>query len=197
MNTADKETVGRYEHAVPAQLPPALVPQLKPYVSASDVSLLSQSLSILTLLLESSPSYTFPEVERLVLQDVYSIASSPQITGASLDAVLAFFAALVEADTQIAAHVVPSLVKSVVSASKGDASPANAAKCVAQVVRSYPAVAAGVIAEYSKHVKVRLNLVFLIIMHLCTSLQKSSKATISMAVLSLLILGEIGRFVYV
>ncbi|KAI0063091.1 TIP120-domain-containing protein [Artomyces pyxidatus] len=169
--------LARYETAVPADLPPSLVPQLKTYISTADILLQSQSLNILALLLQLSPSTTFPEVEREVLKDVYVIAHSPLVTGAALDSVLAFFAALVEADSQIAAHVVPSLVKAVQDAPKNEASYANVAKCIAQVVKSYHAVAAGVIAEFSKYIK------------------KTHKATSSQIVLSLLILGEVGRFI--
>ncbi|KIM50021.1 hypothetical protein SCLCIDRAFT_12402, partial [Scleroderma citrinum Foug A] len=53
----------------------------------------------------------------------------------------------------------------------------NVAKCVGEVVRSQQGVAAGTIAEYSRYIK------------------KSSKANVSTVVLSLLILGELGRFI--
>jgi cullin-associated NEDD8-dissociated protein 1 len=119
-----------------------------------DISLLSQSLTILAVLLELSPSATFPEVERDVLADVYDIARSPLVTGATLDSVLSFFHWLVQADRQIATHVVPNLVTSVEKAPKAEGSPSNVAKCIAQVVRSEQGVAAGTIAEYSKALKV-------------------------------------------
>ncbi|KAI0040026.1 TIP120-domain-containing protein [Auriscalpium vulgare] len=171
--------LSRYDTALPAELPPALVPQLKTYVSTSDIALQSQALLILALLLQLSPRATFPEVEREVLKDVYATAASTLVSGAALDSVLAFFAALVEADTQIATHLVPSLVKAAQSAPKTEASYANVAKCIAQVVRSYQAVAAGVIAEFSKHLKP----------------SKASQTSASQIVLSLLILGEVGRFI--
>ncbi|TFY80959.1 hypothetical protein EWM64_g3046 [Hericium alpestre] len=167
--------LANYDGGVPADLPPVLVPQLKPYISTADISLLAQAMSIYTILLQTSPSITFQEIERDLLNDVYSVARSQLVSGAALDSVLAFFGALVEADSQIAAHVVPSLVKSAEGVPKNETSFPNVAKCVAQIVTSCQGVAAGVIAEYAKHIK------------------KSSKATPPQVVLSLLILGEVGR----
>lgn len=99
---------------------------------------------------------TFPEVERDLLSDIYRIAHSPLVTGAALDSLLAFFSALVEADNQIATHVVPNLVNVVGKANKAEASLSNVAKCIAQVVKSQQGVAAGTIAEYSRHLKVHI-----------------------------------------
>jgi cullin-associated NEDD8-dissociated protein 1 len=143
----------RYKSGIPVDLPPTLVPQIKNYVSTSDISLLSQSLSILALLLELSPDVTFVEIERDILTDVYTIAHSPLVSGAALDAILVFFAALVEADGQIATHVVPNLVLAAEKAPKAESSPGNVAKCVAQVVKFQQSIAAGTIAEFSRHVK--------------------------------------------
>ena len=102
-----------------------------------------------------SPSITFPVVEKELLTDVYRIAHSPLVSGAALDSLLAFFSALVQADSQIATHVVPNLVIGVEKSPKAEANPSNVAKCIGQVVRSSQGVAAGTIAEYSKAVKVR------------------------------------------
>ena len=96
---------------------------------------------------------TFPQVERDILTDVYTIAHSPLVSGAALDSTLSFFSALVQADGQIATHIVPNLVNALEKLPKTESSPQNVAKCIAQVVRSAPAVAAGVI-EFSKHLKV-------------------------------------------
>ena len=146
--------VGRYDNGVPPNLLRGLIPQLKTYVSATDISLHSQALSLFALLLQLSPKSTFPEVEREVLEDIYGIAYSPLTSGAALDAVLVFFGSLVEADFQIATHVVSSLTRNTHEKHKEISYP-NIAKCVAQVVKSYHALAAGVIAEFSKNLKVR------------------------------------------
>jgi len=145
--------VSRYNNGVPDNLLRALIPQLKSYVSTANISLHSQALSLFALLLQLSPKSTFPEVEREVLEDVYGIAYSPLTSGVALDSVLAFFGALVEADSQIAAHVVSSLSRRTPEKLK-DVSYPNVAKCVAQVVKSYQALAAGVIAEFSKNLRV-------------------------------------------
>lgn len=172
------------------------MPQIKHYISTSDISLLSQSLIILATLLELSPATSFPEVERDILKEIYTIAHSPLVSGAALDAMLVFFGALVHADNQIASHVVPSLVASAEKVPKAESSPANVAKCVAQVVKVQKGVAAGMIAEFSKHIKVSISNKSTIT-SLTNTPQATSKAKSSHVVMSLFILGEIGRFMYV
>lgn len=148
-----------YESGIPPGLAPALVSQIKPYISTSDVALLSQSLIILGLLLKLTPGTTFPEVEKDLLSDIYHISHSPLLSNVALDSLLGFFSALVQADNQISTHIVPSLVISVEKAPKAEASPANVAKCIAQVVKSQQSVAAGTIAEYSKNLKVLIKFI--------------------------------------
>ena len=145
----------RYQAGVPPDLAPHLIPQLGLYLTTADIALLSQALTTLTILLQYSPASSFPEVERALLQDIYPLAHSPLVSGACLDALLGFFGALVEADRQIASHVVPGLVISLNKAKKAEAVPGNIAKVVSRVVRSQKAVAAGMIAEFSKSLKVR------------------------------------------
>ncbi|KAJ3481603.1 hypothetical protein NLI96_g7546 [Meripilus lineatus] len=167
----------RYRAGIPAYLPHILIPQLKVYISTNDISLLSQALSILALLLELSPAVTFPEVERQLLKDIYSVSRSPVVSGAVLDALLTFFGSLVQADMQIATHVVHDLVSCIDKAPKGESSQTNVAKCVGQVVKSQQSIAAGTIAEFAKH------------------LRPTPKAKTSQVVLSLLVMGEVGRFI--
>ncbi|KAK0446544.1 armadillo-type protein [Desarmillaria tabescens] len=140
-------------------------------------SLLSQALNTLSILLQLTPATSFPEIEKTLLSEIYLISYSPLVSGAALDSLLNFYSTLVQADNQIATHVVPNLVLKVEKAPKAETSPSNVAKCVAQVVKSQHGIAAGVIAEYSKHLK------------------QTSKAKPSLVVLSLLILGELGRFI--
>ncbi|KAG7090596.1 hypothetical protein E1B28_009701 [Marasmius oreades] len=165
-----------YTAGVPAELPSVLITHIKPYLTVSDIALLSQALTTLSVLLKLAPAITFPEVEKFLLSTIYTISHSPLVSGSALDSLLAFYAALIRADEQIATHVVPNLVLTVEKVGRVDANPANVAKCVAQVVRSHQGVAAGTIVEYAKHIK-------------------SSKAKVSTVVLSLLILGELGRFI--
>lgn len=72
-----------------------------------------------------------------------------------MEALFRFFASLVQADNQISTHLVPNLVIASEKAPKNENSPANVARCIAQVVKNSQGVAAGVIAEYSKNIKVR------------------------------------------
>ncbi|KAJ7070168.1 hypothetical protein C8F01DRAFT_1049389 [Mycena amicta] len=142
-----------YTDGIPPALPPALVPQIKVYLSTSDIPLLSQALSLLALLLELAPKTTFPEIESDLLPDIYRIAHSPLVSGVTLDSLLSFVAALVSADGQIATHLVPNLVIAVEKAPKADASPSNVAKCVLQIVRDQQSIAAGSIVQYAKNIK--------------------------------------------
>jgi len=143
-----------YISGIPPALPPSLIPQIKAYISTSDISLLSQALSTLALLLELSPSVTFPQVESGLLNDIYNIAHSPLVAGVALDSLFRFFSALVLADNQISTHVVPNLVISSEKAAKAENSPSNVAKCIGHIVGSQLSIAAGTIAEYAKHLKV-------------------------------------------
>ena len=134
---------------------------------------------ILGLLLDLAPKTTFAEVEEDVLPSVYGISHSPLLAGAPFENLLDFFAALVQADMQIASHVVPNLVSYVEKAPKGEASLTNVAKCIGQIVKAQRSITAGTVAEFGKHLKA------------------SSKAKPSQVVLSLLVVGEIGRFMWV
>lgn len=127
---------------------------MKPYISTQDISLLASALSILACLMQLSPPLTYPAVESEYLSDIYNIAHSPLVTGVSLDALLVFFAALVEADSQIATHVIPNLTIPLQKTNKNEASYSNVAKCIGTVVRSHTSLAAGTIAEFSKALKV-------------------------------------------
>lgn len=137
---------------MPAAAAPTLIEQVKPFLSTTDISLLSQALLTLSVTLQVTPATSFPEIEKGLLNTIYTISCSVLLSGAALDSLLAFYGALVQADNQIAAHVVPSLVIGVQKVPKAEASAGNVARCVAQVVRSDNGIAAGVIAEYAKHV---------------------------------------------
>jgi len=126
-------------------------------LTTSDIVLLSQSLTTLTILLQYSPASSFPEVESIVLQDIYPLAHSNLVSGTCLDSLLGFFGALVEADGQIASHLIPGLVTSLKKADPKFSVPGNVAKVVSRIVRNQISVAAGVIAEFTKSLKVRVS----------------------------------------
>ncbi|KIJ45062.1 hypothetical protein M422DRAFT_167119 [Sphaerobolus stellatus SS14] len=169
--------ISKYQSGVPADLAPHLIPQLSNYLTTTDIALLSQALATVCILLQFSPATSYPAVEEDILKDIYPLAHSPLVSGACLDSLLGFFSALVEADSQIASHVIPGLVTALKKADRSEAVPANVAKVVSCIVRSQISVAAGVIAEFSR------------------SLKPGSKAPESQLVLSLLVLGELGRFI--
>lgn len=127
---------------------------MKPYISTNDISLLSQALHSLALLLELAPKDAFPEVERQYLDEVCNIAHSSAVSGVALDSVLAFISALVRADEQIATHVIPNLVLPLQKGKKADISLMNIAKCIGAVVRCHQGLAAGTIAKFSNTLKV-------------------------------------------
>lgn len=105
-------------------------------------------------MLQLSPVNTFSEVERDQLTIICDITRSPLITGAPLDSLLSFFGSLVDADNQIATHLIPNLVNAYLKAPKTEASGGNVAKCIGQIVKSQRSLAAGTIAEFWRHIKV-------------------------------------------
>ena len=121
---------------------------------SNDVALLAHALQLLTLLLQSSPLTTFPIIEKDYLNGINSIAHSTLISGATLDSLLNFYAVLVDADSEIATHIIPNLVIQLEKANTAESSASNVAKCIGQIVQSQQSVAAGTIAEFSKALKV-------------------------------------------
>lgn len=83
--------------------------------------------------MQLSPPLTYAAVESEYLLVIYSIAHSPLLTGVSLNALLVFFAALVEADSQVATHVIPNLTIPLQKTTKSEAKYGNVAKCIGNV----------------------------------------------------------------
>lgn len=117
-------------------------------------------MAIIALLLHLAPSITFPLVEREFLKDVSAISCSPLASGVALESLLSFYGSLVEADIQIASHVIPNLVAVADKAPKSEVSYSNVAKCVAEVVKNQQGIAAGTISEFTRHLRVRLEFYF-------------------------------------
>lgn len=153
--------IARYGSGLPTTLPSTLLPHLRPYISTSDIPLLAQAVAITALLLRLAPSVTFPLVERAFLKDVSAISCSPLASGVALESLLSFYGSLVEADMQIASHVIPNLVAVADKAPKSEVSYSNVAKCVAEVVKNQQGIAAGTISEFTRHLKVGLGYRFL------------------------------------
>jgi cullin-associated NEDD8-dissociated protein 1 len=148
-------TFFRYGSGLPTDLPSTLLPHLRPYISTSDTPLLAQAMAIVALLLRLAPPTTFPLVEREFLKDVTVISCSPLAAGVALESLLSFYGSLVEADMQIASHVIPNLVSVVERAPKPEVSYSNVGKCIAEVVKNQKGIAAGTISEFTRHLKVR------------------------------------------
>lgn len=135
-------------------LPGTLLPHLGSYISTSDIPLLAQAVATIALLLRLAPPATFPLVEREFLKDVTVISCSPLASGVALESLLSFYASLVEADMQIASHIIPNLVSVIDKAPKSEVSYLNVAKCVSEVVKHQQGIAAGTISEFTRHLKV-------------------------------------------
>lgn len=120
--------------------------------------LLTHALATLSILLKLAPKETFPLVESSILPEAYKIAYSPLISGSALEALTEFFCVLSEADNEIAGHAVPGLILSLEKNASEDVSPANVSKCIGAVVKGSPDITAGIVAEFSKAVKVILRL---------------------------------------
>ncbi len=71
-----------------------------------------------------------------------------------------FLSALVQADAQIATHVIPNLVIPLQKEKKADLSYMNVAKCVGIIIKCHQGLAAGTIAEFSKALKVRRSVMW-------------------------------------
>lgn len=129
------------------------VNQLKHYLTIADITVLSQALHTLAILLRSYPHVTYPIVESQIVPIISGLVCSPLVSGAALSSTEEFFGTLVTVDNQIASHIIPNLITSLDRAGR-EGSPANVSKCIAQVVRNAMGIAAGTIAEFTKHVKV-------------------------------------------
>jgi len=101
----------------------------------------------------------YPAVKSEYLSVIYSIAHSPLSTNVSLDALLVFSAALVEADSQIATHVIPNLTIPLQKTNESEANHGNVAKGIGTVVGRHTSLAAGTLSEFSKALRVRVLVV--------------------------------------
>ncbi|KAG8804388.1 hypothetical protein FRC16_008910 [Serendipita sp. 398] len=131
-----------------------VINQLKQYLTIADITVLSQALTTLSLLLEKYSKVTYPIVETQVVGLVSSLACSSLVSGAALSSTEDFYGTLVTVDNQIASHIIPSLMTSLDRAGR-EGSASNVSKCVARVVKCAMGIAAGTIAEFHKHIKVR------------------------------------------
>ena len=155
-NSTDQSYDVRLSGEVSSDLVRNIIQQLKQYLVITDITVLSEALLTLSALLKYYPKVSYPLVENQVLLATYQLACSPLVTGPALESILQFFGTLVEADGQIANHVIPGLIKSMDELGS-DASPSNISKCLAKIVSVQMGIAAGTIAEFTKYIKVGLT----------------------------------------
>lgn len=123
-------------------------------MSTGDISLLSHSFIVLSILLELNAAIAYPIVESKLLKEIYSLSLTPLLAGASLDSLLTFYTNLVNADQEIGNKIIPKLLLEVQQGAKNATSPGNVAKCIARVVRANQTIAAGVITQFTKLMQV-------------------------------------------
>ena len=162
-------------------------------MSTSDIALLSHSFVVLSTLLEVNPTSTYPLVENNLLKDIFKLSLTPLLSGASLDSLLTFYSNLVTADQEIGTKIVPKLLLEVQQGAKNTTSPGNVAKCIARVVQANPTFAAGVITQFSKLMQVSWIYWPSAIVPNIKCIQSGKTNDLSL-VLSLMTLGELGRF---
>jgi len=151
----------RLGESLSATAVPALVTDLQPFITEQDLYNLPLALNVITVLLATQPAAK-AVVEAEILPRVYALVRTPLITGLPLEAVLAFFEALIAPDQELALKVIPELLKVVgkektlANAAAGEAQATRTtAKCVGVVVKAAPRDRAGVIAEFAKQIEVR------------------------------------------
>ncbi|KAL8293671.1 hypothetical protein RQP46_000372 [Phenoliferia psychrophenolica] len=168
-------------------LPPAtskaLLGDLQPLVNDADINLLPPALDAIATVLVNDPK-SIAQVQQSILPRVFELVQSPLLQGASLDALLAFFTALIRAGApplplvEVLAQSANSVKKTVEASGtqSGMQSLATSSRCIGVIVRDAPHIAEGVVKEYSSSIK-------------------GSKTPAASLILGLLTLGEIGRTV--
>lgn len=143
----------RYQAGLPSELITIVIPQLLPYLAVDELSHFTNSLAVITLLLQMAPRAAYPVAESDILPIIYKYAVS-QLPAGLLESIVEFLKALVAADSPIANRLIPGLTISLEKASAGAASPLNASRCIGAVVRCEMGLAAATVNEFAKSLKV-------------------------------------------
>ena len=151
----------------------AVVVDIKPLLSdSSDVTLVPLALSTVVEVLSQSPEALPSISEEITPVVVQTLAPSPLIQGASLDALLSFCSAAVAAGQDPM-----QLVQALVATTPATGQPLHTvARCVGAVVRDAPQIAPQVVGDLAKAIEAKPS--------------KKSKHNLA---LSLLILGEVSQ----
>ncbi|OAD05429.1 TATA binding protein interacting protein [Mucor lusitanicus CBS 277.49] len=179
--------VDRFGQHIPAKSYSALLHELKPLISDSDLHLLPLALKTVESILSVSPA-SVNEVKSFILPSLFQLMESPLLQGSALDSLLSMFAAFAKASPADYQALVHGLVDPLLSAKAsagvsagGVAAVANkqAASTVAQCV----AVLAANASEPNRDTTIREFQNYL----------TTPKVNDSILYLALLAIGEIGR----
>lgn len=118
-----------------------------------EVSHFTNTLAVVTLLLQIAPKDTFSIAESDVLPLVYKCAVG-QLPSTLLDSLVAFLSSLVTADPPIANRLIPGISASLEKTPAASASPLNASRCIGAIVRCEMGLAAATVSDFAKALKV-------------------------------------------
>ncbi|GAA5906905.1 uncharacterized protein JCM6883_005725 [Sporobolomyces salmoneus] len=165
---------------VPEETSAALLQDLEPLLTDSDVNLLPHALNTAAGLLTADPSAASSQIEETLLPRIYQLVQSPLVQGPSLEGLLRFFQAYLKAGAE-PGPLIKQLGSSAAESNKGKTGEAagiqnlvTASKCIGMIVKESPSVGDSVAKDNEK-------------------ILKSSKSTPASLVLALLTLGEVGR----
>jgi cullin-associated NEDD8-dissociated protein 1 len=164
---ADRQGTSRLGSKLPAKAGGNLIPDLKGFLTESDLTNLPYALGVLTTMLESPSASTVNSIEdNGIASLVVDLVKSPVIHGSILEAIQDFFAAYSTLDSDRPVRMVGMIIKAFpvqqpVSsvAVSGDGSAvayATAAKCIGTVLKHSQANLAGILSQFVKPVQVSL-----------------------------------------
>ncbi|KAJ9110694.1 hypothetical protein QFC19_001523 [Naganishia cerealis] len=181
-----KHVIGRLGNRVPEKTSENLIPDLKGFITDSDLTNLPHALGVLTTILKSpSPSIKGLIEDNEILPLVVDLVKSPAIHGSILEAIQEFFAAYTTVDTDGPVRVVGMIIKafqvhqpvsSVAVSGEGSAGAyATAAKSIGTILKHSQGNLAGILSQFVKPIQVE------------------TPEPNGQLYISLLVLGEVGR----
>lgn len=150
---------------LPKKAVASLVPDLKVFMSPSDITNLPYALSVLTSMLKFPKTSAKAAIEKDILPEVITLIKSTATHGPSLEALQDFIAAYTAIDPDSATRMVPGIVKvfdvrqpvsAIATAGEGStATYATAAKCIGVILKNTQENFAGILSQFIKPVQVR------------------------------------------
>ncbi|KAF8303097.1 TIP120-domain-containing protein [Clavulina sp. PMI_390] len=169
--------ISKYNNGLPQSLVSTIISQLTPYLTLQDISHFTNSLTVLNTMLRIAPADVYPAAESEVLPIIYKCAVSQLPAGPLVENIIEFFGTLVTADPPIATRLIPGLTTSLEKAPAGTASSVNTSRCIGGIVRSEISLAAATVKDFGKSIK------------------PGQSTPTPRVILSLHVVGEIGRFI--